>query len=111
MSLGEELASGPPLGISSYCASLHAFKLGTIHINPTTSKTVAENCVPSENKAVVLTWGLASHGDRGGGSEATPGEGLGQERSTGSSDRRQGNFSRLPPVQMMLKLPGRGDSP
>ena len=99
------------LSSSSSSASLHTFKLGTIHTNPTTSKTLPENCVPSENKAVVLTWGLASHGDRGGGSEATPGEGLGQDRSTGSSDRRQGNFSRLPPVQMMLKLPARGDSP
>ena len=56
---------------------LHTFKLGTVYINPTTSKTVPENYVPSESKAVVLTWGLASHGDRGGGTEATPGEGAG----------------------------------
>ena len=77
---------------------------------PTASETGPENYVPSESKAAVLTWGSASHGDRGG-TEATPGERVGWERWTGSPDRLQGDFSRLPPVQMMLRLPAWGDSP
>ena len=121
-SLGEGLASGPPsLRTSSSCAfggpSAPFLPASRAPATPTPLPRglAQETTCPQRARLLGIhtqgpggeALGLASHRD---GVEA-PRLRQGRGQGTLPSDGLRGAFSQLPPVQMIPKLPARGDSP